>query len=157
MISLDPKFVDAHGMLLAGIRRHHAMSTASTTIPEQWQEFRSSGLRASRAPRAYGVMCGVNGDDFEYMTALEVESFEGLPTDMGRMRVPPQQYAVFYHDDHVSTIGSSWQRIWSEWLPSSGYEDAVTPAFELYDRRFDPETGNGGCEIWFPVKRSSRT
>jgi AraC family transcriptional regulator len=39
-----------------------------------------------------------------------------------------------------------------EWLPGSAFEDAETPAFELYDHRFDPETGAGGFEIWFPVR-----
>ena len=150
----NPRFVEAPGMLLAGIRRHHKMSEATSTIPAQWQEFRSLGLRETRAPRAFGVICGYEGDHFEYMTALEVDDFDQVPQWLGRMRVPPQTYAVFWHEGHVSTLGSSWQIIAEEWLPNSDYVDAETPAFELYDQRFDPETGNGGAEIWFPVKRS---
>jgi hypothetical protein len=35
---------------------------------------------------------------------------------------------------------------------ASGYKDAETPPFELYDERFDVAIGDGGREIWFPVK-----
>lgn len=108
-------------------------------------------LRETRALRAFGVICGGNGDPFEYMTAIEVETFEGLPEGIGRMRVPSQQCAVFKHDGHVSHAGEVWQAA-TEWVESSPYEDAVTPAFELYDEKFDPETGSGGFEVWYPIR-----
>ena len=149
----EPRFTDAPAMLLVGIRRHHRVSDAGATVPPQWDEFRSMGLRPDRAPRAFGVMCGTNGDEFEYMTALEVASFDDAPAGIVRMRVPAQHYAVFRHDGHVSAIGETWRAIMEEWLPQSDYEDAETPAFEVYDRCFDPETGNGGFEIWLPVRR----
>ena len=149
---LDPRFASAPAMLLAGIRRHHAMTDAHHTISAQWQEFRTSGFRDTRAPRAFGVICGTDGERFEYMTALEVDSFDDLPAGFGRMRVPAQNYAVFLHRGHVSGLADLWRRIAAEWLPASEYDDAETPAFEIYDDRFDPETGSGDVEIWFPVK-----
>lgn len=65
---------------------------------------------------------------------------------------PVQRYAVFAHTDNVSNIGRTWQQIWRNWLPESGFEDAHTPPFELYDEHFDPVTGEGGLEVWFPVR-----
>jgi AraC family transcriptional regulator len=38
------------------------------------------------------------------------------------------------------------------WLPASGLKLADAPNFERYDDNFDPLTGNGGLEIWVPVK-----
>lgn len=152
-MALTPRFTDAPAMLLAGIRRHHRMSEVARTIPAQWEEFRTMGLRDTRAPRAFGAICGTRGDEIEYMTAIEVDSFDDLPEGIGRMRVPAQHYAVFEHRGHISAVGPLWQAIMEDWLPASGYVDVETPAFELYDQRYDPETGAGGFEIWIPVAR----
>ena len=38
------------------------------------------------------------------------------------------------------------------WLPESGLCMANAPNFERYDEKFDPLTGDGGLEIWIPVK-----
>mgnify|MGYP003409082453 CR=1 FL=1 len=38
------------------------------------------------------------------------------------------------------------------WLPISGMKAADAPSFERYDEKFDPATGNGGLEIWVPVR-----
>ena len=147
-----PRFEQGRAFLLAGIRRHHRFVDALSTVSRQWREFREHPhFRGPRAPRAYGAMCSTSGDSFEYMTALEVDSFDGLPADMGRMRVPAQQYAVFTHSGNVATLPETWQIIMEQWLPQSDYRDAETPAFELYDQRFDPATGEGGVEIWLPV------
>jgi AraC family transcriptional regulator len=38
-------------------------------------------------------------------------------------------------------------------LPASGLTVADAPNFERYDENFDPLTGNGGFEIWVPVRQ----
>jgi AraC family transcriptional regulator len=146
------RFESAPAMLVAGLRRQHAMSEAPASIPRQWSDFMQLDLPAVNAQRAVGAYCSMSADGFEYLTGVEVEGFDDLPDDVGRMRIPAQDYAVFVHDGHVSEIGRTWQGIWKDWLPGSGYEDADTPPFELYDERFDPATGEGGFEIWFPVR-----
>jgi AraC family transcriptional regulator len=37
-------------------------------------------------------------------------------------------------------------------LPVSGFKAADAPNFERYDGKFDPATGDGGLEIWIPVR-----
>ena len=39
-----------------------------------------------------------------------------------------------------------------KWLPESGHEVADAPDFERYGPEFDPTTGNGGLEVWVPLK-----
>ena len=68
------------------------------------------------------------------------------------VRIPEQRYAVFTHRDHISTIRRTVNTIWNHWLPASGLKAADAPNFERYDENFDPLTGNGGLEIWVPVK-----
>ncbi len=56
--------------------------------------------------------------------------------------------------EHISTIRRTVGTIWNEWLPASKLCVADAPNFERYDEKFDPATGNGGLEIWVPVKDS---
>lgn len=141
-------------MLLAGIRRKHTFASMGRDIPAQWQDFEKLGsLPGQHGTAAYGALCGGDPETqtMEYMCAAEVASFDALPKELGRMRVPAVRYAVFRHEDNVGTIQQTWQQILSEWLPSSGFRSANTPDFELYDDRFDGATGEGGVEIWLGV------
>ena len=147
----------APAMLIAGIRRTHAMPDAATSVPKQWEDFRTeniSALRGSRPLRVLGAYCSMTHAGFEYMTGVEVESFDHLPADAGRMRIPEQTYAVFTHRGHASDVGSTWQYIWTEWFPRSGYVDAETPPFEHFDERFNADTKLGEFEIWVPVRKA---
>ncbi|HEX2093733.1 MAG TPA: GyrI-like domain-containing protein [Longimicrobiaceae bacterium] len=142
-------------MLLAGLRLMHTFAGGAETTPAQWAEFRELGrLPGQQGTTAYGVICSGSPETqtFEYMTGVEVASFDTVPPSLGRMRIHPQRYAVFEHRAHVSTIWTTWKGIWHEWLPRSGHEGENAPDFEVYDERFDPTTGTGEIEVWFPVK-----
>ena len=141
-------------MLLGGIRRKHTFAGMGRDIPLQWDDFLKLGrLPGQVGDVAYGAICG--GDPktqtMEYLCGVEVSSFDPLPKDLGRMRVPPVRYAVFLHADNVATIQQTWRTILSTWLPNSGFDSAQTPDFERYDERFDGATGDGGVEIWVGV------
>jgi AraC family transcriptional regulator len=75
-----------------------------------------------------------------------------VPAELARLRVAPQRYAVFRHREHISGIRRTMNTIWSKWLPESGHEVADAPDFERYGEEFEPDTGNGGLEIWVPIK-----
>lgn len=148
-----PRFETHRPMLVAGIRRHHRFTGVESTVPEQWRETRALPPIPGRTGEgvAYGVVCGSSEEGFEYLSGVEVESFEGVPAGLGRVRVPAQHYAVFTHEGHVAALGETWRAIWEDWLPASGRTPAQTPDFERYDGRFDPRSGEGVVEIWFPV------
>lgn len=142
-------------MLIAGLRRRHTFGGAARSISEQWEDFaRLAPIPDRRGATTYGVMCATDlpAQSFEYMSGAEVAAFEALPIGLGRMRVPAQRYAVFEHAGHVSTLRETWGAIWHDWVPRSGIKPADTPDFELYGERFDPATGTGVVEIWFPVE-----
>ena len=155
MTNIEPtRFADGHAMQMAGLRRHHTFDDAATTIPEQWEEFAALGtLPGQQGATTYGVICGSVPAEgrFEYMCAVEVVAFEGLPPGVGRMRVPAQRYAVFTHRGHVAGLRATWDAIWQQWLPHSGFRPANTPDFERYDERYDARTASGEIEIWFPI------
>jgi AraC family transcriptional regulator len=149
-----PRFETAKAMLVAGVgeRYNHCDNGG---IPNQWQLFHQKvGDIPDRVGNlAFGVCC--NGDDsgnFDYIAGVEVSDFSDLPREFARVRIPAQRYVVFRHTEHISTIRRTVGAIWNQWLPQSGLKVADAPNFERYDEKFDGATGNGGLEIWVPVK-----
>jgi AraC family transcriptional regulator len=151
-----PRFESAKAMLVAGVgERYNFCDNGGANIPNQWQLYHQKvGDIPDRVGNlAFGVCC--NGDDsgnFDYIAGVEVSDFSDLPREFARVRIPAQRYVVFRHTEHISTIRRTVGAIWNQWLPQSGLKVADAPTFERYDEKFDPATGNGGLEIWVPVK-----
>lgn len=150
-----PRFETGKAMLVAGIGDRIDHQNNGAGIPGQWQQFNQKrGEIPDRVGNlSFGVCC--NGDDsgnFDYIAGVEVSDFSDLPREFARVRIPEQKYAVFTHDEHISTIRRTVNTIWNHWLPVSGFKAADAPNFERYDEKFDPLTGNGGLEIWIPVR-----
>jgi AraC family transcriptional regulator len=150
-----PRFETSKPLLVAGLSERITHDNQGAGIPNQWQRFHQSvdNIPGRIGKVAYGVCC--NGDDagnFDYIAGVEVADFSDLPREFSRVRIPEQKYAVFTHSDHISTIRRTVNTIWNHWLPMSGMKAADAPSFERYDEKFDPTTGNGGLEIWIPVK-----
>ena len=149
-----PRFMTAKPLLIAGLGERYSCESAAG-IPGLWQRFHQSvaNIPGRIGKVAYGVCC--NGDDagnFDYIAGIEVSDFSDLPREFAGVRIPEQKYAVFTHRDHISTIRRTINTIWNQWLPASGMKAADAPSFERYDENFDPLTGNGGLEIWIPVR-----
>jgi AraC family transcriptional regulator len=149
-----PRFQTAKPLLVAGLGERYSCESGAA-IPGQWQRFHQSvaNIPGRIGNVAYGVCC--NGDDagnFDYIAGVEVSDFSDLPREFSTVRIPEQRYAVFTHREHISGIRRTVNTIWNKWLPESGLKAADAPSFERYDEKFDPITGNGGLEIWVPVK-----
>jgi AraC family transcriptional regulator len=150
-----PRFETSKPLLVAGIGERCTHENGGAGIPNQWQRFHQ---KVDEIPDrvgkvAYGVCC--NGDDsgnFDYIAGVEVADFSDLPREFFRVRIPEQKYAVFTHAEHISSIRRTVNTIWNHWLPISGMKAADASSFERYDEKFDPATGNGGLEIWIPVR-----
>jgi AraC family transcriptional regulator len=150
-----PRFETGKPLLVAGLGERYTWESGGPAIPGQWQRFNQSveNIPGRIGQVSYGVCC--NGDDagnFDYIAGVEVTDFSDLPREFASVRIPEQRYAVFSHRDHISAIRRTISTIWNHWLPSSGLKVADAPNFERYDENFDPLTGNGGLEIWVPVK-----
>jgi AraC family transcriptional regulator len=149
-----PRFEVSKPLLIAGLGERYTWES-SAAIPGQWQRFHQSvqDFPGRIGKVAYGVCC--NGDDagnYDYIAGVEVAGFSDLPREFSRVRIPEARYAVFSHGDHISTIRRTVNTIWNHWLPASGLKAADAPSFERYDENFDSLTGNGGFEIWVPIK-----
>jgi AraC family transcriptional regulator len=149
-----PRFETGKPLLIAGLGERYSWETGAA-IPGQWQRFGQSvdHIPGRIGAVAYGVCC--NGDDagnYDYIAGVEVADFSDLPREFSKVRIPEAKYAVFSHADHISTVRRTINTIWNHWLPASGLKVSDAPNFERYDEKFDPLTGNGGLEIWVPVR-----
>ena len=155
LTNLDPPRVEnLKTLLIAGLSERYNSETCAN-IPAQWQRFAPylGHIPGQVGRTAYGVV--YNSDDAgntEYMSGVEVPDFSRIPADLSRLRIPEQRYAVFTQRDHIATIRRTWFTIWNKVLPESGHQAAGGPEFERYGEEFDPRTGNGGFEIWIPIK-----
>jgi AraC family transcriptional regulator len=148
------RFEDGPVLLVAGIAQRYTCET-SAGIPAQWQQFlpRIGTIEGQTSQTAFGVRFNADDDgNFDYLCGVEVVNFSRLASDLNRLRIAPQKYAVFSHREHISTVRSTWSTIWNKWLPESGYELVDAPDFESYGEVFDSRTGNGGFEIWVPIR-----
>ncbi len=150
------RYSDGHALLLAGLRRHHPFTESGRHIPEQWRALEALGrILGQVGASLYGVMCGHDPSGIEFMCGVAVDSFAGLPAELGRMRIPVQHYAVFVHGGPKSTLLMTWERIMREWLPGSGYQSAHTPDFEVHERHMAARAGHDDVEIWISVAEKS--
>lgn len=105
----------------------------------------------TEARASYGIM-----DNFEeatgeldYMAGVAVSSIEQLPSGMSVWSIPAADYAIF--GTTLPTMGATMGKIFSEWLPTSGYRSAPGPSFEYYGEKFNPNDPNSPVSIYIPI------
>lgn len=89
-----------------------------------------------------------------YMIGWEVPE-TGVPKEYKILDIPACTWVVF-EDKGVMpqnlVVQDVWKRIYSEWFPSSGFEQVQGPCIEKYywdDDQYDKYK----CEVWIPIKR----
>ncbi|WP_027086827.1 AraC family transcriptional regulator [Cohnella panacarvi] len=143
--------------------------TAYKSVPEFWQECHANGAYEElfdaadfrKRGESYNGMCSIHAalnyrdtgySTFPYMLFAFVTG-QSKPQGYTRVAVPAQKWAIFTSEEHGddqigSMTGSLWKRVYSEWLPKSGYEKLDGPDIEIYG-----SCGNGNyySEVWIPV------
>jgi AraC family transcriptional regulator len=150
-----PRFVDGKLLLLVGVSEHYSCDS-SAGIPAQWQKFlpHFPNVPGQLDRKAYGAKYNFDDEgNFDYLCGVEVADFSRVPAGWAHLRIPEHRYVVFTHAGHISTIRRTWATIWDAWFPASGHEAVDAPQFERYGEDFDSRTGNGGVELWIPIRR----
>ena len=160
---LAPLRIEQHEPIrLAGFARQFTDRNMSE-IPQLWRDFgtRIMAISNPAGSGAYGVSYGRsdNEEGFAYIAGLEVNDASVVPDDFATLGIPALEVAVFAHDGHVSELTGTIHLIWTEWLPQSGFRfdergNGGVYQIERYTETFDPESGRGGMEIWFPISRN---
>lgn len=90
----------------------------------------------------------------KYMMGWKVPD-KDIPNEYKIVNIPSCTWAVFDgRGDNLNTlaIADLWRLIYSEWFPSSGFEQIEGPCIEKYFWD-DNQYINYSCELWIPVKR----
>ncbi|MGZ5940675.1 MAG: AraC family transcriptional regulator [Rhizomicrobium sp.] len=141
-------------MKFVGLCEHVPFSRMQN-IASQWQRFMPHYPEI--ANKAHPIPAGVSTNldeegNFDYVCAVEVKRIAGVPKGLVQITVPPQAYAVFRHDGHVSEIGQTFHAIWNDWVPERGRTIADGASIERHMETFDTRTGFGGVEIYIPLR-----
>ncbi len=153
-LTVEPdRYEKSSAMKFAGISRSYTFPNL-LGIPGQWMEF---GQHYGKVPNqvgkgTYGVSHAMRPDGFDYLSGVQVSSFDGVPDVFAKVSVEPQMCAVFKHQGHVSALPMVHQAIWQQWFPQSGKEPAHQPIIEAVQEDFNPMLGMGTIEIWAPIK-----
>jgi AraC family transcriptional regulator len=87
---------------------------------------------------------------------MGAEQFEeGIQDEFTILEVPKLTWAVFEGNGVVPNnliIQDIWRRIYSEWFPSSGFEQAEGPCIEKNFWNDEKQSGYR-CEVWIPIRR----
>ena len=73
-------------------------------------------------------------EEFDYIICAEVDPLGELPEGMVSYAIPRQTYSVFKCT--LPTIRDVCRHAYREWLPSSEYNRAPGPEYELYAEEF---------------------
>jgi len=128
-----------------------------TEIPKMWDSITEEMKQRIRALSNYDGVVGLCADmyngGFDYW--IGCMSDQACPEDLNTITIPASSWAVFEVVGSMRPVPNAmqeiWKRIYSEWLPASGYEHAILPEIECYPTG-DMLADNYRSEIWIPVK-----
>lgn len=126
-------------------------------IPGKWAEAAANGALQRLLGLMSGEPKGVLGvSSFDPDTGLGRYYIAVASEDAGEFEsftVPAADWAIFTGSGTYQSIQKLEQRIFTEWLPTSGYDYGEAPDIEVY---LNPDPQNAQYEVWVPVtKRNS--
>lgn len=96
-----------------------------------------------------------------YLMGFELPEGKKIPPDFTVLNIPAQTYAVFESKEKITDdieigleIQNVWKRIYSEWFPSTNFEQVEGPCIEKYYWADDQQV-DSVCEVWIPVRRKA--
>lgn len=73
-------------------------------------------------------------------------------TEVKRVKIPGGKWAVSLHQGSYETLWQSWNRLYRDWLPASGYALRDTAPFEIYlNNKKQVPSRQLRTEIWIPI------
>lgn len=136
-----------------GKRQSVKTSRAFKEIPALWRKSNKDGFKQALIDMSWvkpkckleslvgicGKEAAITDEVFNYFMGVRYDT--EIPSDMEEIRIAPSTYAVF------PNVIDAWKRLYSEWLPTSGYELANKPCIEHF-------LGPGHKikhELWVPI------
>ena len=158
VIAMNYRIEEKKAFRVVGVREQFSavVEESFVELPKMWARCNAEGTTEAVCKMIEGELNGClgicaefDGDKFYYWIAAPTS--KACPPNMFEMEIPASTWAIF---DVTGAMPKAIQdvnrRIYSEWLPTSGYDHAKTPDFELYPGG-DLSSPNYKSEIWIPV------
>lgn len=158
--AMNYKIVEKEEMHIIGFKKWFSTENDQQLqeIPKMWDSI-TEGMREkitelSNNDGVIGLCADMYDGGFDYW--IGCMSDKSCPQEFEEMTIPASTWAVFEVIGAIRPLPNSmqdiWKRIYSEWLPNSGYEHAMIPEIEYYSLG-DNMAPNYRSEIWIPVKK----
>ena len=153
---MDYRIVEKEAFRVVGVRTRLGADLEENfkNITPFWEETLSSGLAErilelmNTEPMGLLAVSVANESNEEGYYYICVATDKPVPTNMFEVHVPKHTWAIFSGSGHPSGIGDLQKRIFSEWLPTSGYEWANLVDVEVY---LNDDPDDMKYEVWMPV------
>jgi len=97
--------------------------------------------------------CVTPPDKCRYYACITVPEDVKPPKGFGLYDLPGGRHAVARYTGKGDDLGKAWSEIYGLWLPSSGFEPANVPCFDIYHETPDQnKEGNFVMDLCIPVK-----
>jgi AraC family transcriptional regulator len=90
---------------------------------------------------------------FVKWAAVAVSNFDFVPKEMETLEIPEGLYAVFNYKGDQNNVALFFKAIYTEWLPTSGYELDSHPQFEILGEKYKNNDPNSEEQIYIPIKK----
>jgi AraC family transcriptional regulator len=154
---MDYRIVKKEAFRIVGVRTPISCDAEENfkCLPEFWNK--SQHL----IPQVIGVMnaepkglLGVStcyGEDEQNYYFIATASDKPAPDGMHELEIPACEWAIFSGSGTPGSIADLQKRIFSEWLPTSGYEWTTSADIEVY---LNDDPVNMKYEVWLPIAKA---
>lgn len=167
-IIMNPRIINQEAFELIGykITTTTVDNKNNRDIAAMWQTYKQSGDARKLHTESFitehsefGVCLPPHEglDSFDYLIGLKYEGHD-IQNDYVTITIPKATYAIFTvptstPDNFTQNIQGTWNYIFNEWFPSSGYEfDNKGIDYEYYSLS-DINDESLSCDIYLPVKK----
>ena len=157
--AMNYKIVKKDEMHIIGFKKWFSTENDSqlTEIPKMWDSITDETMKLITELSNNGGVVGLCADmydgGFDYW--IGCMSDDVCPNGLEEITIPASSWAVFEVIGSMRPLPNPmqdiWKRIYSEWLPNSGYKHAMLPEIEYYSDG-DMMTEDYRSEIWIPIE-----
>lgn len=157
---MNYKMIEKEEMHIIGFKKWFSTENDQQLkeIPKMWdavtEETRKKITALSNNDGMVGLCADMYDGGFDYW--IGCMSDKECPGEFEETTIPACTWAVFEVSGPMrplpNAMQDTWKRIYSEWLPNSGYEHAMIPEIEYYSAG-DCMAADYRSEIWIPVKK----
>ncbi len=138
---------------IIGKRKTVETNRAFKTIPTLWSGAKKDGFMQTLIDMSWvdpkcklesllgvvGKEAAITDEEFDYFMGVRFD--REVPDGMETLIIPRSTWAVF------PNVTEAWKRLYSEWVPTSGYDLANLPCIEcFYGPKHKPKN-----ELWVPI------